>query len=304
MKALLAALVVLPSVALAQRPDFTKVQVKSLPVAGNVHMLVGAGGNIGVSVGPDGLLVVDDQFAPLAPKIHATLDKLSKKKIAFVLNTHWHGDHTGGNAIFGKEGHLVAQREVRTRLATEQTRAGQPIPAAPKEALPVITYEDGMSLWFNGEEIKLTHLPAGHTDGDTMVHFTGSNVIHMGDQFVVDAFPFVDVESGGSLEGYVRNVERVLQTLPPGVKLIPGHGTLAEREDLERFVTMLRDTVALVRARRDAGKTLEQVKAEGVPEQYKSWGNGFIKADRWLETIYRGLEQGAGKAAPQGPATK
>jgi glyoxylase-like metal-dependent hydrolase (beta-lactamase superfamily II) len=296
MKALLAALVVLPSIALAQPAGVEKVQVKSLPVAGNVHMLVGAGGNIGVSVGPDGLLMVDDQFAPLAPKIHAALDKLSKKKLAFVLNTHWHGDHTGGNALFGKEGHLVAQTQVRTRLASAQ--------AAPKEALPVITYDDGMSLWFNGEEIKLTHLPAGHTDGDTMVYFTGSNVIHMGDQFFVDAFPFVDVESGGSVDGYVRNVERVLQTLPPNVKLIPGHGTLAGREDLERFATMLRDTVALVRGKRDAGKTLEQVKAEGVPEQYKSWGNGFIKTDMWLETIYRSLEQGAGKAAPQGPASK
>lgn len=294
MKALLAALVVLPSLALAQQ-DFSKVQVKSAPVAGNVHMMTGAGGNIGVSVGPDGLLVVDDQFAPLAAKIHAALDKLSKKKIAFVLNTHWHGDHTGGNAVFGKEGHIVAQSQVRTRLATEQTRGGQPVPPAPKEALPVITYDNGMSLWFNGEEIKLTHLPAGHTDGDTMVHFTGSNVIHMGDQFVVDAFPFVDVDSGGSVEGYVRNVERVLQTLPPGVKLIPGHGALAVREDLERFVTMLRDTVALVRGKREAGKTLEQVKAEGVPEQYKSWGLGFIKTDRWLETVYRSLEQGAGK---------
>lgn len=299
MKALLAALVVLPSVALAQPAGVEKAPVKSIPVAGNVHMVVGAGGNIGVSVGPDGLLMVDDQFAPLAPKIHAALDKLSKKKIAFVLNTHWHGDHTGGNATFGKEGHIVAQSQVRTRLASEQKRGGQSIPAAPKEALPVITYDDGMSLWFNGEEIKLTHLPAGHTDGDTMVHFVGSNVIHMGDQFVVDTFPFVDVESGGSLEGYVRNVERVLQTLPPGVKLIPGHGTLAGREDLERFVTMLRDTVALVRGKRDAGKTLEQVKAEGVPEQYKSWGTGFIKTDKWLETIYRGLEQGAGKAAPK-----
>ena len=124
MKALLAALVVLPSVALAQPAGVEKVSVKSIPVAGNVHMLVGAGGNIGVSVGPDGLLMVDDQFAPLAPKIHAALDKLSKKKIAFVLNTHWHGDHTGGNATFGKEGHLVAQTQVRSRLVSEQTRKG------------------------------------------------------------------------------------------------------------------------------------------------------------------------------------
>ncbi len=302
MKALLAALVALPTLALAQQPDFSKVQVTSTPVAGNVHMLMGAGGNIGVSVGPDGLLIVDDQFAPLAPKIHAALDKLSKKKVEFVLNTHWHFDHTGGNAAFAKEGHIVAHRQVRTRMSTEQKVFGNVIPPSPKEALPVLTYEEGMSLWFNGEEIKLTHLPSGHTDGDTLVYFTGSNVLHTGDQFVVDSFPFVDVASGGSLEGYVRNVERVLQTLPPNVKIIPGHGPLAAREDLERFATMLRETVNLVRTRREAGKTLEQVKAEGVPEQYKSWGAGFIKTDFWLETVYKGLEQGAAKGTPPTPA--
>jgi glyoxylase-like metal-dependent hydrolase (beta-lactamase superfamily II) len=302
MKALLAALVALPTLALAQQPDFSKVQVTSTPVAGNVHMLMGAGGNIGVSVGPDGLLIVDDQFAPLAPKIHAALDKLSKKKVEFVLNTHWHFDHTGGNAAFAKEGHIVAHRQVRTRMSTEQKVFGNVIPPSPKEALPVLTYEEGMSLWFNGEEIKLTHLPSGHTDGDTLVYFTGSNVLHTGDQFVVDSFPFVDVASGGSLEGYVRNVERVLQTLPPNVKIIPGHGPLAGREDLERFATMLRETVNLVRTRREAGKTLEQVKAEGVPEQYKSWGAGFIKTDFWLETVYKGLEQGAAKGTPPTPA--
>jgi glyoxylase-like metal-dependent hydrolase (beta-lactamase superfamily II) len=302
MKALLAALVALPTLAFAQQQDFSKVQVTSTKVAGNVHMLTGAGGNIGVSVGPDGLLIVDDQFAPLAPKIHAALDKLSKRQVEFVLNTHWHFDHTGGNAAFAREGHIVAHREVRTRMSTAQKVFGNVIPPSPKEALPDLTYDQGMSLWFNGEEIKLTHLPAGHTDGDTLVHFTGSNVLHTGDQFVVDAFPFVDLASGGSLDGYVRNVERLLQTLPPDVKIIPGHGPLAAREDLERFATMLRDTVALVRTKREAGKTLEQVKAEGVPEQYKSWGAGFIKTDFWLETVYKGLEQGAGKATPPSPA--
>jgi glyoxylase-like metal-dependent hydrolase (beta-lactamase superfamily II) len=297
MKALLAALVVLPCLAFAQQTDYSKVEVKSLPVAGNVHMVVGAGGNIAVSVGPDGLMVVDDQFAPLAPKIHAALGKLSKKKIEYVLNTHWHFDHTGGNAIFGKEGRIVAQREVRTRLSSEQQIFGSKFPPQPKQGLPVITYDDTMSVWFNGEEVRLTHLPAGHTDGDTLVYFVGSNVIHTGDQFVTDQFPFIDTQSGGSVEGYVRNVEKVLQTLPPGVKIIPGHGALAGREDLERFVAMLHDTVALVRTQHDAGKTLEQVKAEGLPEQYKSWGNGFIKTDFWLETVYKSLDKGAAKQA-------
>ncbi|NTX11245.1 MBL fold metallo-hydrolase [Myxococcus sp. CA056] len=297
MRSLLAVLVAIPSLALAQLKDVEKVSVTSSPVAGNVHMLVGAGGNIGVSVGPDGLLIVDDQFEPLAPKIHKALDKLSKAKIAYVLNTHWHGDHTGGNAVFGREGRIVAHREVRTRLVVGQDRGDRGVvPPAKKEALPVITYDTGMSLYFNGEEIRLTHLPAGHTDGDTLVYFTGSNVMHTGDQFFVDAFPFIDVNSGGSVEGYVRNVEKLLQTLPADVKIIPGHGPLTDRAGLERFVGALRESVALVRTRREAGKTLEQVKAEGVPEHLKSFGEGYIKTDVWLETVYRGLEKGAAKA--------
>ncbi|MBN1205833.1 MAG: MBL fold metallo-hydrolase [Myxococcaceae bacterium] len=294
MKTLLAALVLLPTLALAQQPDFSKTQVKTAHVAGNVHMLVGEGGNIAVSVGPDGVLVVDDQFAPLAKKINAAIDKLNKGKIQYVLNTHWHFDHTGGNALFGKEGRIVAQDAVRTRMAADQKLLGMAMPASPKEALPVITYDNAMSLFFNGEEIRLTHLPAGHTDGDTMVYFTGSNVLHTGDQFVVDVFPFFDMENGGTVEGYTRNLEKILQTLPPGVKIIPGHGPLAGREDMERALTMLKETTALVRSKSAAGKTLEQIKAEGVPEKYKSWGNFFIKEPVYLEMLYKGLS-----AAPQ-----
>jgi glyoxylase-like metal-dependent hydrolase (beta-lactamase superfamily II) len=174
------------------------------------------------------------------------------------------------------------------------------IPPAKKEALPVLTYDSGMSVYFNGEEIRLTHLPAGHTDGDTLVHFTGSNVLHMGDHFFVDSFPFIDLKSGGSVEGYLRNIEKVLQTLPQGAKIIPGHGPLAGREELERFVAAIRESVQLVREKRTAGKTLEQVKAEGLPEKFKPWGANFIKTDFWLETVYTSLAQGAGNAAPGG----
>jgi glyoxylase-like metal-dependent hydrolase (beta-lactamase superfamily II) len=298
MRSLLAVLVVAPSVALAQMPDPAKAPVTSAPAAGNVHMLTGAGGNIGVSVGPDGLLIVDDQFEALAPKINKALDKLSKAKIVYVLNTHYHFDHTGGNAVFGREGRIVAQREVRTRLVAgvDMGPMGK-IPPAKKEALPVITYDTGMSLYFNGEEIRLTHLPAGHTDGDTLVHFTGSNVLHMGDHFFVDVFPFIDLNGGGSVEGFLTNIEKVLQTLPQGAKIIPGHGPLAGREELERFVATVRESVSLVRAKREAGKTLAQVKAEGMPEKFKPWGAGFINQDTWLETVFTSLEKGSKKAA-------
>ncbi|HEX8699739.1 MAG TPA: MBL fold metallo-hydrolase [Myxococcaceae bacterium] len=298
MKALLAALALAPSLALAQMPDFSKVQVTTTPVAGNVHMLVGAGGNVAVSVGPDGVLVVDDQFQPLAAKINAAVDKLSKKKIQYVLNTHWHYDHTGSNPVLGKEGLIVAHENVRMRLASEQKVFGQPIPALPKEGLPVITYGSTMSLFFNGEEIKLTHLPAGHTDGDTAVYFTTSNVLHTGDQFIVDSFPFFDMENGGSVEGYVRNLEKLLQTLPAGVKIIPGHGPLAGKAEMERMLAMLKETTALVKSQKDAGKTLEQVQAQGVPEKYKTWGGAFIKDAQYLEFLYKGLPGGKAPAAP------
>ncbi|WNG61586.1 MBL fold metallo-hydrolase [Archangium gephyra] len=295
-KLLIAALWVVPGVASAQFDEATlaKTPVKSSPVAGNVHIFEGAGGNIGVSAGPDGILIVDDQFAPLVPKIRAALGKLTKgkdKTPEYVLNTHWHFDHTGGNAIFGREGTIVAHKHVRTRLMNglESAAMGIKIPPAPKEALPVITYDQGISIFFNGEEIQVTHLPSGHTDGDSMVYFTQSNVLHLGDQFTGDKYPFIDLESGGSLEGYLRNVERVLQTLPAGVKLIPGHGAVSGRQELETFAQMLRDTVELVKGKQAAGKTLEQVKAEGMPEKYKSWGDGFLKPEQWLTVAYQSL---------------
>jgi cyclase len=303
MKALLAALVLVPTLAVAQMPDFSKVQVTTTPVSGNVHLLVGSGGNVAVSAGPDGVLVVDDQFAPLAEKINKAIDKLSKKKIQYVLNTHWHFDHTGGNPVLGKEGLIVAHDKVRTRLAVEGKVLGMTLPATPKEGLPVITYDKSMSLFFNGEEIRLTHLPAGHTDGDTAVYFTSSNVLHTGDQFIVDMFPFFDMDNGGTVEGYLRNLESLLQTLPAGVKIIPGHGPLAKKEDMERMVAMLKETIALVRSQKDAGKTLEQVQAQGVPEKYKSWGTAFIKEGQYLEFLYKGLSGSAkSPAAPPAPA--
>jgi glyoxylase-like metal-dependent hydrolase (beta-lactamase superfamily II) len=291
-KLMLCVLWLVPGLALAQFTDFSKVQVKSQHVAGNVHMLEGAGGNIGVSVGPDGILVVDNQFAELAPKIRAALARLPQgkgKKPEYVLNTHWHFDHTGNNATFSRDGVIVAHKQVRTRLMAGAEVIGMKIPPAPKEALPVITYDQGISIFFNGEEIQVTHLPAGHTDGDSMVYFTSSNVLHMGDQFTADKYPFIDLVSGGTVEGYLRNLERVLQTLPAGVKIIPGHGPVGGREELERFTGMLRESIELVKGKIAAGKTLEQVKAEGMPEKFKSYGDAFIKPEMWLEIMYTSL---------------
>ena len=268
------------SVGTAQQ-NFDNVEIKTTHVAGNIHMLEGAGGNIGVSVGGDGILIIDDQFAPLANKIEEALRKLSPGPIKYLVNTHWHGDHTGGNAHFGKQASIIAHRNVRTRLADKSD--------TPKEALPVITYADAISVHFNGEEIKIYPLPPGHTDGDSVIHFTGSGVLHMGDQFFNGRFPFIDLGSGGDVAGYAGNVAMVLEHLPEGTKIIPGHGPLAGREELEAFEDMLTETVSMMKKAIGEGKSLDQIKAAGMPEKYKDWGSGFINTSRWLEITYNDL---------------
>jgi cyclase len=276
-----------------QAQDFSKVEITTSKVAGNVHMLQGAGGNIGVSVGTDGILIVDDQFAPLADKIKAALKSLGEGKLKFVLNTHWHGDHTGGNAQFGPEAPIIAHDNVRRRLATEQKSEfwKRTTPASPKEALPVITFDKSLSVHFNGEEIKVIHFPQGHTDGDSIIFFTTSNVVHMGDDFFKGKFPFVDLESGGSVEGLTKNIADIIPKLAADVKIIPGHGAISTVEDLKLYHRMLLETAAIVQGKMKAGKTVEQIKAEGLPDEWKDWGTGFIKTDVWLETIHRSLSK-------------
>ncbi|HKX60310.1 MAG TPA: MBL fold metallo-hydrolase [Verrucomicrobiae bacterium] len=264
-----------------QQRDFATVQIKAIPVAGNIHMLEGSGGNIAVSTGPDGVLIVDDQFLPLAEKISAAIEKLDQGPIKYVLNTHWHGDHTGGNAHFGKKASIVAQANVRKRLADRSD--------TPKEALPVITFENGASVHFNGEEIRIIYLGPAHTDGDCIIHFTKSGVFHLGDQFVNARFPFVDLGSGGDFAGLLKNIEHILSIIPPDAKIIPGHGALATRADLVAFRDMMVETITLVKKAQAEGKTLADVKAIGLPEKYKDWGAGFINASRWLEISFNSL---------------
>jgi cyclase len=275
--------------------DFSKVQMKATKVAGNVYMLEGAGGNIGVSAGADGILIIDDQFAPLAGKIRAALKEINPGQLRFVLNTHYHGDHTGSNVVFGKEGTIIAHDNVRARLAAEQTVLGQKYPAAPKEALPVITYGQSVSIHFNGEEIRVIHFPNGHTDGDSVMFFHTSNVVHMGDHFFFNAFPFVDIDHGGSVEGLAKNVGDIVARLPADSRIIPGHGPLATLDDLKRYHRMLTETTAIVRKEMAAGKTLAQLKAAGLPDEWKTWGTGFIKTDRWIETIFNSLSKSGTK---------
>jgi glyoxylase-like metal-dependent hydrolase (beta-lactamase superfamily II) len=290
-KFLLLTVSLLFAVSTQAQTDFSKVEIKATKVAGNVYMLEGAGGNIGVSVGDDGLLIVDDQFAPLADKIRAALKGLADKKLRFILNTHWHGDHTGGNIAFGPEAPIIAHDNVRKRLATEQksTVFNTTTPPSPKEALPVITFNDSLSVHFNGEEIRAIHFPHGHTDGDSVIFFSTSNVVHLGDDFFAGRFPFVDLESGGSVEGLVKNIGELVDKIPPTAKLIPGHGPISTLDDLKAYHRMLQQTTDIVRQKIAAGKTLDQIKTEGLPAEWAPWGTGFIKTDRWVETIYKSL---------------
>jgi glyoxylase-like metal-dependent hydrolase (beta-lactamase superfamily II) len=281
-----------------QQTDYSKVEIKATKISGNVYMLEGSGGNIGVSVGEDGILIVDDQFAPLADKIKAALKQLGEGKLKFVLNTHWHGDHTGGNQVFGPDAPIIAHDNVRKRMSTEQRSEffKQTTPASPKEALPVITFNQSLSVHFNGEEIRVIHFPQGHTDGDSVIFFTKSNVVHMGDDFFSNRFPFVDLESGGSVQGLIKNIADIIPKLPPDVKLIPGHGPISTVDDLKAYHRMLVTTTDIVQQKMKAKKSLDQIKKEGLPEEWKSWGTGFIKTDLWLEIIYRSYSGQTAKA--------
>lgn len=270
-----------PYLAVAQQ-NFDNVVIKTIHVAGPVYLLQGAGGNIGVSAGEDGVLIIDDQFAPLAAKIEAAIKQLNPGRIRFLLNTHWHGDHTGGNAHFGKQTEIVAHTNVRKRLADRAD--------ATKEALPVITYDNGISVHLNGEEVRVYHVGPGHTDGDSIIAFTESKVVHMGDLYFKDRFPFIDLGSGGEVAGFVKSIEAALQYTPDDAKIIPGHGDLASKDDLKRYHTMLTTITSQVKQAIAAGKTLDEVKADGVPAEYKSWGAGFINEGRFLEFCYNSLK--------------
>jgi cyclase len=267
------------------------VTIKTTQVAGHIYMLEGRGGNIGVSAGEDGVVLIDDQFAPLAPKILEAVRVLGKGEPEYVVNTHWHGDHAGGNPELGAKASIVAHENVRKRLSTEQKRGdGEVVEPMPAVGLPVVTYQQSASLHMNGEEIRLLHFPRGHTDGDTVVFFSGANVVHMGDQFFNGKYPFVDVDSGGDPVGYAANVKSVLDQIKDDTKVIPGHGPLATKADLAAFHQMLVETTEVVRKGKKAGKSLADLQKAGLPEKFKSWDGGFITGSVWIETLFKSLK--------------
>ncbi|MEL7489130.1 MAG: MBL fold metallo-hydrolase [Pseudomonadota bacterium] len=279
------------SSAAAQR-DFSDVEIKPTEVTEGLYMLQGAGGNIGLSAGDDGAFIVDDQFAPLSEKIMAAIKTITDKDVAFVINTHFHGDHTGGNEAFGEGGaHIVAHDNVRKRLKEGLTRAGGNVtPPAPEAALPVITFSKSISFYWNDRDIYIAHPQNAHTDGDAIIFFKDKNVVHMGDVFFNGGFPFIDLEAGGDLGGYIETHEWVLKKTDEETKIIPGHGPLATRDDLQKTVTMLKDVRSLVQAQIDKGLDEDAVVAADPLKKYADdWGQGFINSERMTRTAYRSL---------------
>jgi len=292
---LLAAFALLAAVVLtfAQDQDFSKVQIKVTKVAGSVYMLEGAGGNIGASVGDDGIVIVDDQYAPLADKIQVALKDVTDKPIRFIINTHYHGDHTGGNAYFQKQAPIIAHDNVRKRLKEGSTvgNLGSVKMAAkpqPKEALPIITFDHDVTVHLNGEDIRALHFPSGHTDGDSIILFPQSNVVHMGDDFVRYGFPFIDL-GGGSVEGMIAAMDEVIPKLPADARVIPGHGAVSTLDDVRDYVKMLKETRAVVEKGMQQGKTLAQLQQEKVLGPWKKWSGDFISSDVFTETLYNDL---------------
>jgi glyoxylase-like metal-dependent hydrolase (beta-lactamase superfamily II) len=266
------------------RQDIT---VKTAKVNGNVYILQGQGGNVGAVVGPEGILIVDDDYKAVSQKLAAALKELGTDKPKYVLNTHWHGDHTQGNEHFGKDSTIVAHINVRRRLMAPPVIFGRTTAPYPAFALPVVTYTESMTIHFNGEEVRLVHYPSGHTDGDTVVFFDKANVVHFGDTFFVGRFPFVDIDSGGSVQGVINNIGSLLATIPADAKLIPGHGPVSTHADLKAYHTLLVESSKMVTDAMKAGKSLEEIQKAGLPEKFREAGSGFIKTDQWIATIHR-----------------
>lgn len=270
---------------------FSGVEIKAQELAPGVAMLTGAGGNIGVSHGEDGTVIIDDQFAPLTEKILAAVEGLGASPPKFLINTHWHYDHTGGNENLGKAGALIlAHENVRIRMAGEQASGDGNDPASPKPALPVVTYEDGLKLHLNGDEVRIMHLPNGHTDGDSIVFWSKANVLHTGDLFFNKVtLPFIDLNSGGSAEGMLAAVERILPMIDDKVTIIPGHGPVATKADFIAYRDMLKTVIGAVKQAKADGKSLEEVQAMKPAAPYDTNPDAFIKGDAFVEAVYKSV---------------
>lgn len=275
-----------------QQPDWNAIQVSGEQIRPSVAVIWGNGGNIGVSHGPDGTLIVDDQFAPLVPKIQAAVASLGASPVKYLVNTHWHFDHAGGNEPFGNAGAIiVAQTRVRDRLAAGGTVAGNNSPPAPKAALPVVTYDHGVTFHLNGDTIDVLHTGGGHTDGDSVVYWRKANVLHTGDMMMKGAgFPFVDLSSGGNVNHLIVSLDQMIAMTDADTLIIPGHGPLADRADLIAWRNMIATAVERVQALKTAGRTLDQAKAAKPIAGLADTSNSFFPEDQFVEAIWGSLE--------------
>ena len=261
----------------ANADRFKDVKVTTKAVAGSIYMLSGYGGNIGVSAGKDGVVIIDDQFAELSDKIKAAIKPLAKEGgKTFLVNTHYHGDHTGGNAKFADHAVIMAHENVRIRLLDKKD---------PK-MLPVLTYKDGIKVHLNDETIHIRHLPKGHTDGDSYVYFEKANVIHAGDLFFQGRFPYIDTDGGGSIKGYQKSVATIIKFAKDDTKIIPGHGKLADKKEYQKFLNMIKETRGWVQTQKHHGLTLQETIKKGLPKQWKSWSWGFITEEKWIRKLW------------------
>lgn len=287
MKYLITLILITSAFANLYSQKWDEVEIKVQMVSEQIYMLEGAGGNIGVFTGPDGTLMIDSQFAPLSEKIKAATQELSDSSIVYLVNTHWHGDHTGGNENFATEGAtIIAHNKVRDRLTTENVRPFRgTTPPAPELAWPTITFNDEMNLHINGESLHLFHVHNAHTDGDSFIYFPEANVLHMGDCFFKDRFPFIDTALGGSVEGAISAVEKAIMICDEETKIIPGHGSLASLEDLRRYFAMLNTMTGRVKNVSTAESAIEDLNIESLTEGYEDWGGGFIDGETFVKTI-------------------
>jgi cyclase len=276
----------------AQTPNYDTIQVRTTALGKGVYMLAGYGGNMGLSVGDDAVFLIDDEYAPLTPKIRAAIAAITPKPVRFLLNTHWHFDHTGGNKDHGEAGvMIVAHDNVRKRLSTQQFIEAfkQTVPASPHVALPIVTFSDTVTFWINGDTVTAFHIPPAHTDGDAIVYFRSANVVHMGDVFVSAGFPFVDLSSGGTINGFIGAAERVLRVINADTKVIPGHGPLTDKPRLQAFHDML--VVMRDRMRKEIadGHTVDQVLASKITADYDaSW---TTNRERFLRILHQELSR-------------
>jgi cyclase len=262
--------------------EMAEAEITVQAAAGNVYMLQGPGGNIGILATDKGLLLVDDKFAPLAEKIEAAMKGIEDKELKYVINTHFHGDHTGSNKFFSHKAPIFAHENVRNRLSNKTDHQA--------ESLPVVTYKDGITIYLDNEEVQLTHLPKGHTDGDTYVYFKKANVLHTGDLFFEVGFPYVDLKSGGSVKGYLAGVKHMLKNTPDDVVIIPGHGNLTDKKSLLAFAEMMEFSIHKVSTALAAGKSEQQILTDGIGEKYKHLSWAFITEEKWLKTLVADLQ--------------